>query len=92
MPRTLPPAPPPGWARGVTAGLVGDIVTVRLGRERRRLVLQPLRTRVLVLEGPTSQLDYYGTSLYRLRLGSRYGSETVQDRRNLGSFVRIVLR
>ncbi len=54
-------------------------------------MLQPLRTREVVLEDPTSQLDYYGTSLFRLRFGSRYGSETAQDRRNLGSFVRIIL-
>jgi hypothetical protein len=84
--------PPPAIRLVITAGPAGDIVTVRLGRERRRLVLQPLRTRELVLEEPTSQLDYYGTSLYRLRLGSRYGSETAQDRRNLGSFVWIVLQ
>jgi hypothetical protein len=84
--------PPPGIRLIITAGPAGDIVTVRLGRERRRLVLQPLRTRELVLKEPTSQLGYYGTPLYRLRLGSRYGSETAQDRRNLGSFVRIVLQ
>ena len=36
-------------------------------------------------------LGYYGTSLYRLRLGSRFGGEPDADRRNLGSFVRLVL-
>ena len=71
--------------------IAGDIVTARLGRERHRLVLDSLRTREIVLEDPRPALGYYGTSLYRLRFGSRYGGETDQDRRSLGSFVRIVL-
>jgi hypothetical protein len=83
--------PPAAIRLVITAGPAGDIVTVRLGRERRRLVLQPLRTRKIVLEEPKSTLEYYGTSLYRLRLGSRYGGEAERDRRNLGSFVHIVL-
>jgi hypothetical protein len=86
-----PLAPPPAIRVVITAGPAGDIVTVRLGRERRRLVLQPLRTREIVLKEPKSQLGYYGTHLYRLRFGSRYGRETELDRRNLGSFVRIIL-
>jgi len=75
----------------VTAGPAGDIVTARLGRERHRLVLPPLRTREIVFEGPTPALGYYGTSLYPLRLGSRYGASTERDKRMLGSFVQIVL-
>ncbi|HSD27442.1 MAG TPA: hypothetical protein VLL75_09055 [Vicinamibacteria bacterium] len=75
----------------VTAGPAGDIVTARLGRERHRLVLPPLRTREIVFEDPTPALGYYGTSLYPLRFGSRYGGPTESDKRMLGSFVRIVL-
>jgi hypothetical protein len=75
----------------VTAGPAGDIVTVRLGRERHRLVLQPLRSGEVVLEQPQALLGYYGTSLYRLRFASRYGAETEKDARTLGSFVRIIL-
>lgn len=75
----------------VTAGPAGDIVTVRLGRERHRLVLPPLQTREVAFEAPRAALGYYGTSLYPLRLGSRYGGATERDRRTLGSFVQIVL-
>jgi hypothetical protein len=85
-------APPRAIRLVVTAGPAGDIVTVRLGRQRHRLVLQPLRTREVVLKEPESQLGYYGTHLYRLRFGSRYGGDAEQDGRNLGSFVRIVLQ
>ncbi|MCG6922680.1 MAG: hypothetical protein LJF15_16570 [Acidobacteria bacterium] len=84
--------PPAAIRLVVTAGPAGDIVTVRLGRDRHRLVLQPLRTREIVLKEPRPLLSYYGTDLYRLRLSSRYGSETEGDHRNLGSFVRIVLQ
>jgi hypothetical protein len=75
----------------VTAGPAGDIVTVRLGRERHQLVLQPFRTREIVFEDPSPTLGYYGTSLYPLRLSSRYGGATDRDERKLGAFVRIVL-
>jgi hypothetical protein len=75
----------------VTAGPAGDIVTVRLGRERQRLVLKPLQTKEIVLEDPKPFLGYYGTSLYPLRFDSRYGGEAQGDERKLGSFVRIVL-
>jgi hypothetical protein len=73
----------------VTAGPAGDIVTVRLGRERHRLVLPPLRTREIVFDEPRPALGYYGTSLYLLRLGSRYGGPTERDKRTLGSFVYV---
>jgi hypothetical protein len=73
----------------VTAGPAGDIVTARIGRERQRIVLPPLKSAELVFEAPRSALGYYGTSLYRLRLGSRYAGATEQDRRRLGSFVVI---
>ena len=75
----------------VTAGPAGDIVTARLGRERHRLVLPPLKTREITFEAPRVALEYYGTSLYPLRLGSRYGGSTARDKRVLGSFVQIVL-
>jgi hypothetical protein len=75
----------------VTAGPGGDILTVRHDRERHRLVLPPLRSREIVLEEPEPLLGYYGTSLFRLRFGSRYGGGAEGDQRNLGSFVRIIL-
>ena len=75
----------------VTAGPAGDIVTARLGRERHRLVLPPLRTQEITFDAPRAALGYYGTSLYPLRLGSRYGGTTERDKRLLGSFVQIVL-
>jgi hypothetical protein len=75
----------------VTAGPAGDIVTVRLGPDRQRLVLPPLKAREVVLEGPRAALSYYGTSLYPLRLGSRYCGTSPNDPRMLGSFVYIEL-
>ena len=75
----------------VTAGPAGDIVTVRLGSERHRLVLAPLKTREIVFDAPKPALGYYGTSLYPLRLGSRYGEPTPEDPRLLGSFVQVVV-
>jgi hypothetical protein len=75
----------------VTAGPAGDIVTARLGRERHRLVLPPLRTREIAFDAPRAALGYYGTSLYPLRLGSRYGGSTERDQRKLGSFVYVEL-
>jgi hypothetical protein len=84
-------APPRAIRLVITAGPGGDIVTVRLGRERHRLVMPALRTREIVLEEPKSPLGYYGTHLYRLQFGSRYGGGATRDARNLGSFVRIVL-
>jgi hypothetical protein len=74
-----------------TAGPAGDIVTVRLGRQRRRLVLPPLRTQEIALGAPSPALGYYRTDLYLLRFDSRYGGSTPEDPRRLGSFVRIVL-
>ena len=83
--------PPPAIRLVVTAGPAGEILTARLGRERRRLVLRPLQNGEVVLDKPPPFLGYYGTALYRLRLSSRYGGEPDGDRRNLGSFVRIIL-
>jgi hypothetical protein len=74
----------------VTSGPAGDIVTLRLGRVRERIVLPPLRTREVDL-APADALGYYGTQLFRLRLSSRYGGGAGPDQRALGSFVRIVL-
>ena len=73
----------------VTAGPGGDIVTARLGRDRQRLVLGPLRSGEVVFESPGAGLGYYGTRLHRLRLGSRYGGTTDRDGRALGSFVYV---
>jgi hypothetical protein len=85
-------APAPRVRLVVTAGPAGDIVTVRLGSERQRVVLPPLKTQEIVFDSPRSALGYYGTSLYALRLGSRYGGPTTNDPRNLGSFVQIRLQ
>ena len=84
--------PPPTIRLEATAGPAGDIVTARVGRDRHRLVLRPMRTEEVVIDAPKATLGYYGTSLYLLRLDSRYGAEPEgSDRRVLGSFVRIVL-
>jgi hypothetical protein len=84
-------APAPRVRLTVTGGPVGDIVTVRVGRDRQRLVLPPLRSRQIVFEAPHAALGYYGTSLYPLHLGSRFGGPTGQDPRKLGSFVYVEL-
>jgi hypothetical protein len=84
-------APPKAIRVVVTTGPAGDIVTVRLGRQRERVVLQPLKTTELRLVPSGAPVGYYGTALYPLRFGSRYGAPREQDRRRLGSFVRIVL-
>jgi hypothetical protein len=75
----------------VTAGPVGDIVTVRLGRSRERIVLNSLRSAEATIEAIGPGLGYYRTSLYRLRFGSRFGGVSQGDPRPLGSFVRIEL-
>ena len=84
-------APPARVRLAVTAGPGGDIVTVRLGRDRQRLVLAPLRSGEIVFEAPSAGLDYYGTRLLLLRLGSRYGGTTDRDGRRLGSFLYVEL-
>jgi hypothetical protein len=75
----------------VTAGPAGDIVTARLGPDRQRMVMGPLETRRVLFAPRMRPVGYYGTELYPLRLGSRYGGPTGTDPRKLGSFVRIVL-
>jgi hypothetical protein len=85
-------APPARVRLAVTAGPAGDIVTARVGRDRRRLVLAPLKRQEVVFEAPRSALGYYGTSLVPVRLGSRYGGRTERDGRILGSFVSIELQ
>ena len=64
----------------VTAGPGGDIVTARIGRDRQRVVLQPLRSAELVFDEPRAELGYYGTSLYLLKLGSRFGGKRKRTR------------
>ncbi|HXY42220.1 MAG TPA: hypothetical protein VEQ10_21265 [Vicinamibacteria bacterium] len=75
----------------VRAGPAGDIVTARLGRDRKRAVLRPLQAQALVFEPREAPVGYYGTELYPLRLGSRFGASTERDRRRLGAFVTITL-
>jgi hypothetical protein len=75
----------------VTAGPAGDIVTVRLGRERKRIVLNSLRSQEVTFEGVGPGLGYYQSSLYLLRLGSRFGGSSEKDPRPLGAFVTIDL-
>ena len=84
-------APPARVRLVVTAGPAGDIVTARIGRDRQRLVLPPLKTRDIVFDAPRPVLGYYGTSLYRLQVGSRFGGSTDRDERRLGSFVYLEL-
>ena len=86
------PAPPSCVRLVVTSGPAGDIVTARLGSDRQRVVLSPLKTKEIVFPSPRAALGYYGTSLYMLRLGSRYGEPTPDDPRMLGSFVQVVLQ
>jgi hypothetical protein len=74
----------------VTAGPAGDILTVRMGASREQLVLKALQTREVVFE-PGPGLRYYRTSVYGLRFDSRYGAASGEDRRELGSFVRVLL-
>ncbi len=76
----------------VTAGPAGDIVTARLGRERQRLVLQPLETQELAFALDAPGVGYYGTRLYALQLSSRFGGPTERDPRKLGSFVRVAVQ
>ena len=76
----------------VTAGPAGDIVTARIGSARQRVVLPPLKSGEIVFEAPHPALGYYGTSLYLLKLGSRYGGTTETDLRTLGSFVVLEAR
>jgi Glycosyltransferase family 87 len=71
----------------VTAGPAGDIVTARIGSMRQRVVLPPLKSGEIVFEAPHATLGYYGSPLYLLRLGSRYGGATPTDERKLGSFL-----
>jgi hypothetical protein len=75
----------------VTAGPAGDIVTVRLGRERKRIVLNSLRSQEVSFVAEGRALGYYQTSLFLLKLGSRFGGGSEQDPRPLGAFVRIDL-
>jgi hypothetical protein len=83
--------PPSSIRFFVTAGPAGDVVSVRVGRARQRLVLAPLRRGELVFDRPPVALGYYGTSLFHLRLSSRLGKGGGSDRRRLGSFVEIAL-
>jgi hypothetical protein len=75
----------------LTAGPAGDIVIARIGSVRKSVVLPPLRSGEMVFETPQPALGYYGTSVYLLKLGSRYGGATKTDRRKLGSFVVLEL-
>jgi hypothetical protein len=85
-------APPRAIRLVVTAGPAGDIVTARLGPDRERVVMGPLATREVVLAPRIRPVGYYGSFLYRIRLGSRFGGSSENDPRQLGSFVRIVLQ
>ena len=86
------PDPPSCVRLVVTSGPAGDIVTARLGSERQRVVLSPIKTKEIVFRSPRAALGYYGSSLYLLRLGSRYGEPTPDDPRMLGSFEQVVLQ
>jgi hypothetical protein len=74
----------------VTGGPHGDIVTVVLGRDRRRVVVGALKTEEVVFE-PGAGFPYYSRLLYRFRLDSRFSAALGQDTRPLGAFVAIVI-
>jgi hypothetical protein len=73
----------------VTGGPRGDIVTVSLGADRRRLVVGALKTEEAVFEGKGG-VPYYGRQLHRFRLASRFAGAVGDDTRPLGAFVVIV--
>ena len=83
--------PATGIRLRVTAGPAGDIVSVRLGRTRERLVLNSLRSAEATVATGGPGLGYYQTSLYLLRFRSRFGGGSEKDPRLLGSFVRVEL-
>jgi hypothetical protein len=76
---------------GVTAGPRGDIVTVRIGGDRRRVTVAGLKTEGLGFE-PGPGFPYYGRALYRLQLNSRFAGSSAGDPRPLGAFVTIAVR
>jgi hypothetical protein len=73
----------------VTGGPRGDIVTVALGADRRRLVVGALKTEEVSFEGKGA-VAYYGRQLQRFRLASRFAGTLGDDTRPLGAFVVIV--
>ena len=75
----------------LTAGPAGDIVTVRCGRDRRRVVLNTLKSEALTIDVDEPGLGYYQTYLHRLRFESRVGGASGQDPRPLGTFVVLKL-
>jgi hypothetical protein len=83
--------PPARIRLRVTAGPAGDIVTARVGRDRQRIVLNSLRTQDVTFDARGKSLGYYQTSLFLLRLGSRFGGSSEKDPRPLGAFVRVEL-
>jgi hypothetical protein len=72
----------------VTGGPAGDIVSVRLGAERKRLTLASLKTEAVWFQ-PGPGFPHYGRALYRMRLASRFGGTRRPDTRPLGAFVTI---
>ncbi len=72
----------------ITGGPEGDIVTVRLGADRRRVVVGVLKTEEAVFDVGAG-FPYYGRPLHRLRLASRFAGAAGSDPRLLGAFVRI---
>ena len=62
-----------------------------MGRDRQRIVLTSLRTQDVTFDARGKGLGYYQTSLFLLRLGSRFGGSSDKDPRPLGAFVRVEL-
>jgi hypothetical protein len=72
-------------------GPAGDIVTVRLGRVRRRVPLEALKTAEVVLEPKGPGFGYYDTFVHVLEFESRNRGTSPRDPRILGAFVQIRL-
>ena len=75
----------------VTGGPRGDIVTVALGADRRRLVVGALKREETVFEARAG-FPYYGRVLHRFRLASRFDGAAGNDTRPLGAFIAIAAK
>jgi len=75
----------------VSGGPAGDLVTVRLGRARQRVVVGALRTQTARLEPRERGYGFYDSFVYLLKFESRYRGTSPEDPRTLGAFVQIGL-
>jgi hypothetical protein len=75
----------------VSGGPAGDLVTVRLGRARQRVVVGALKSQAARLEPRGRGYGFYDSFVYLLKLESRYRGTSPEDPRGLGAFVQISL-